>query len=216
MGERHASTMNSNRKILTGWKIVGIITLLLLALFAVIFAVAGTAETGIRMFIRASARTSFLLFSCAFLASALYRLWPGPLTSWLRTNRRYVGVSFAVSHTFHLLGLFALSHWSAQRFITINVPGVMIGGGIAYFFILLMALTSFDRTARWLGARRWRILHLTGAYIIWAIFALDYVPLAIQKPFYIPFALLAVSIPVLRFLAWRQSRRIVQQVASAS
>src|SRR5262249_13290038 len=182
----------------------------------IIFAVAGTAEAGIRMYIRASARTSLLLFSSAFAASALYRLWPGPLTKWLRTNRRYVGVSFAISHTFHLIGLFMLSHWSAQRFITINVPGVMIGGGIAYLFILLMAATSFDRTAHWLGTRRWRILHLTGAYIIWAVFTLAYVPLAIHNPFYIPFALVTLTVPVLRFLAWRQSRRVAQKVPSTA
>jgi len=206
--------MTSDTKLMTGWKIVGVITLFLLAIFVTIFAIAGTAEAGIRMYIRASARTSFVLFSSAFLASALYRLWPGPLTRWLRANRRYIGVSFAISHTFHLLGILALSHWSPHQFVTVNVPPLLIGGGIAYFFILLMVITSFDRTTHWLGTRRWRILHLTGAYVIWLVFTLTYFPKAIKNPFYIPFAVFAVTTPLLRFLAWRQSRRIAQQVSS--
>src|SRR5215216_2736612 len=58
----------------------------------------GTDEAGTRAVVRFTARTSALLFSGAFAASAINRLWPGPPARWLLRNRRYLGLSFAVSH----------------------------------------------------------------------------------------------------------------------
>ena len=95
-----------------------------------------------------------LLFTAAFAASALRRLWPTSFTRWLRRRRRQVGLSFAVSHGTHLLAIVALamrfpeSFWASTSLVTI------VFGGIAYVFILLMAITSNDASVRLLGGRR--------------------------------------------------------------
>ena len=63
---------------MNGWPIVGWATLALAAMVAAILGVVGTGEPGIRMIIRATARTSVVSFSLAFAASALRRRRPSP------------------------------------------------------------------------------------------------------------------------------------------
>jgi hypothetical protein len=178
---------------LVGWAAAGIT-----AMVAALLAAAGTGEPGIRLVIRATARTSVVLFALAFAASSLRRAWPGRVSGWLLANRRYLGVSFAVSHLAHLLAIFALAGWSASGFFSSSPPTVLVFGGIAYLFIAAMTATSFDRTAAWLGPRRWRRLHTVGAYYIWFIFSLNFVPLAFTSPLYWPFALALVGAFLLR------------------
>src|SRR5262245_15492669 len=91
-----------------GWPLVGWSTLLLVFMVALILGIEGAGEDGLRTVIRATARTSVVLFVAAFTASSLRALWPVPVTRWLLTNRRYIGVSFAVSHFLHLLAILAL------------------------------------------------------------------------------------------------------------
>jgi methionine sulfoxide reductase heme-binding subunit len=176
-----------------GWPIVGWATLLLGAMIAAILAVAGTGEDAIRIVIRATARTSVVLFSAAFVASALRRAWPGSASSWLLANRRYLGVSFAVSHAFHLTAILALAGWSVSRMVADAWPTAAILGGIAYLFILAMVATSFDRTAAWLGPRAWSRLHTVSVYWIWTVFFASFAPRAFTSPLYAPFALLLVA-----------------------
>lgn len=174
---------------LRGWPIVGWAAVAIAFMIAATLAVAGTGEDAIRIVIRATARTSVVLFTTAFAASSLRRAWPGPATRWLLANRRYLGVSFAVSHLAHFLAILALAHWSFVRMAADAGPVVGILGGIAYLFIAAMTATSFDRTAAWLGPRRWTKLHTAGAYWIWSIFFVSFAPRALQSALYWPFAL---------------------------
>jgi len=48
----------------------------------------------------------------------------------------------------------------------------LVIGGMGYVFLAAMAATSFDTTAAWLGARRWRTLHSIGVQYLWFVFAL--------------------------------------------
>ena len=154
-----------------GWLVAGV-ALLLLAMTALILGWAGTGEPGLRMLVRATARSSLVLFAAAFTASSLRRLWPTPATGWLLRQRRYLGLSFAVSHTLHALAIAGLGLVLGDAF-QIDRVTVIFGGG-AYAMIALMAATSFDRSAAWLGRRRWRVLHLVGGYWIWIIFVNSY------------------------------------------
>ncbi len=159
----------------------------------------GAAEPGIRVVIRATARTSFALFMLAFAASSLRRAWPTDATAWLIENRRYLGVSFAVSHVVHLLAILALYDWSLRRLAVKTGAAALLLGGLGYVFVLAMAATSFDRTAAWLGPRRWRRLHTAGMYYLWTIFTISYVPRAImESPAYAPLAVVAIAMMVLR------------------
>jgi hypothetical protein len=118
-------------------------------------------------------------------------------------------VSMAVGEP-ALLGTLVCSLALAQptRFREDNDISTLIIGGIAYAFILAMAATSFDRSAAWLGPRRWKILHTVGSYYIWATFAIVLVTIALEVPHYwVGVALLVLAL-LLRLLArWTQRRK---------
>ncbi len=170
----------------------------LVCLHAGILAVLGWNEEGLRTVVRASARASLTLFLLAFSASGLRRVWRASATAWLLRNRRYVGVSFAASHGLHLASLIALGTAFPDRFYRELEPFLLVSGGIGYLFIAVMAATSFDRSAAWLGPRRWKLLHKTGGYTILTIFAVDYLPMAFVGPLHLCFALAIVAVLGLR------------------
>jgi hypothetical protein len=188
---------------LAGWPIVGWSALLVAVLCALAYLAAGGGEFGWRAAIRLSAKTSLALFTAAFVASSVRALWPNELTRWLLANRRYVGVSFAASHAIHLFVILALMRVAPG--FEIQTP-TLIGGGLAYVFLAAMAATSFDRSAAWLGARRWHLLHKTGMYYCWFIFFISYVPrMLAESPLYFPFVAVLLGGIGLRALAARRS-----------
>jgi hypothetical protein len=160
---------------LSGWAIVGWAAAAVLLMEASILAALGTGEDGLRATIRASARTSAILFSAAFAASSLHALWPSPPTAWLLANRRYLGVSFAFSHFTHLAAILTLVDVLPPGASRIS-PLTAIAGGIGYAFVAAMTATSFDATAAWLGPRRWSALHKTGGYFVLVVFLLTFLP----------------------------------------
>jgi sulfoxide reductase heme-binding subunit YedZ len=200
----------------SGWSLVGWCALVLGTFFAAELVVAGTGEAGIRAVVRRSAQTSLVLFCSAFTASSLAQLRPGPITRWMLRNRRYLGVSFAASHTYHLLALVALARVSPAFVESLNAV-TLVGGGMAYVFIAAMVATSFDRSAAWLGPRRWKVLHTVGMYYIWIIFLQSYLPRAVVSPAYIPAAMLLLIALFVRVAARRsrQQRSAVVRPVSA-
>jgi methionine sulfoxide reductase heme-binding subunit len=159
---------------LTGW-FDRRFTPLLLGLVAGLLAVAagllagGDAAERAGLAARWTARAGLPLFLVAFLASTLVRRWPGPATRALLRRRRQWGLGFALSHTIHLVAL--------GINVIVYAPGrtwqSLIGGGLAYALIYLMALTSTDGWQRRLG-RWWGRLHRFGIYYIWFIFTASY------------------------------------------
>ncbi len=187
-----------------GWPIVAVASVALVALQIALFAYGGTEEAGVRLAMRVSAQASFAIFLLAYLARPARELWPAPATRWLARNRRYLGVSFAVAHGLHGLDIALLGLLLGDSFQI--EPVVRYGGGLAYLLLAAMTLTSFDRTARWLGPRRWKALHRTGIHYLWFIFALDWTPLAFQSPGYLPLALASWAALGVRSAAWRARR----------
>jgi methionine sulfoxide reductase heme-binding subunit len=185
---------------MNGWPIVGWATLAVSAIVAAVLAIAGTGAAGLGMAIRATARTSVVFFTLAFAASALRRRWPTPTTAWLLRNRRQLGVSYAASHFIHLLLILTVAGWTVNGFMTVRPMKTIVGGGVAYVFLALMTITSFDTTAAWLGPKRWRQLHVTGAYYNWFIFAQSFFRMAFTSPIYAPFAGLVAGSMLLRWL----------------
>ncbi len=181
---------------------------------AAILALRGTGGAGWRTLTRTTAETSFVLFLSAFTASALARLWPSPPTRWMLRNRRYLGVSFAVSHAIHLVAIVSLAGALGDQFRL--DPVTLIFGGTAYLFIAAMTATSFDRSAAWLGPHAWKRLHRIGAHYVWFIFALQYVGLLTRSFWYAPFIAAVLAAMGLRVAAWLSSRRLVVRSAPAS
>ena len=133
----------------------------------------GFTEESTREAIRWTARISVVLFSLAFAASGLHRQFHNPFTFWLLTNRKYLGISFAIMHLVHLcyLGLLQFNfHPVFEKAKTIS----LIGGGLAYFFIVMMLLTSFKIFSKYLSKRQWKLLHTIGGYWILYIFLRSY------------------------------------------
>ena len=197
---------------LTGWNLTWTIALALGAGSAAIAAKMGFTVEAMQAVIRFTARTSFILFCLAFSAAALYRLWPGAWTRWQRQNRRYLGVSFAVSHLIHALALFAFARLDPVQFHAGNGAGMFVAGGIAYLFILLMAATSFDRSAAWLGPRAWRVLHVAGVHYIALSFLIAFgMRIPAGAAYAIPVAVL-LAIYLIRAASWvRESKRLSRQ-----
>ena len=202
------------RRLANGWQLLAVCAAALtLMCLAILLYLPGMG--GIHAALRATARTSLLFFALAFSASALCRLWPGTWSRWQLRNRRYLGLSFATSHTLHLMliGAFALSDPQELREDVDTLTLVL--GGIAYAFIFAMAATSFDRTAAWIGARRWKILHTVGSYYIWLIFLRVFTMSAGEDPRYWLGVAILGTVMLLKIVArwsrWRWPRKTLQQ-----
>jgi hypothetical protein len=189
----------------SGWAVVGCSTVGVVALVFAALMPYGLNEEGWRAAIRMTARTSLLLFAPAFAASSLLRLWPAPWSRWLVKNRRHVGVSFAVSHTLHLVFILLLANASAE-FVASRTVGATVGGGLAYVLLFAMTATSFDGSAAWIGTRVWKALHKTGMYYIWFLFSLSYFGRAQKDAAFLPPLLLLLAAIGLRLLAVVRAR----------
>jgi methionine sulfoxide reductase heme-binding subunit len=183
-----------------GWSIVGAVAVALILVVTMEAMMAGAPVEGIRGIIRATARSSFALFSLAFTASAACYFWPNAWTRWQLRNRRYLGVSFALSHFVHLLAILALGRIAPEE-LAETTAITWIFGGLAYVFIGLMTATSFDSTARLVSPRAWSLLHTVGSYYIWLIFANSYLARAVAIPAYIPAGAFVILILGLRIAA---------------
>jgi sulfoxide reductase heme-binding subunit YedZ len=200
--------------VLNGWPFVGVAAAAILALVGIAIAITPDPGEAAARAVRVTARTSVALFLAAFTAAALWRLWPNAWTRWQRQNRRYLGVSFAVSHGVHLVAIFWLQHVRPVEFAQSVTVVTWMGGGLAYVFIAAMAATSFDRTTQMIGPRAWKILHTTGSYYIWLIFANSYIGRAVAMPEYIPAAALVLLALAVRIAARVARPRATQPVVA--
>ncbi len=184
---------------ITGWSLVGISTVVIVVILTAIFVTLGWGDEGFAEAIRWTARTSFVLFLTAFSASALRALMPSPKTRWLLVNRRYFGVSFAISHLFHaaaILGRLAVGDGLEDRTLAGAAPG-----GAVYLFILFMLATSFDRSAAWVGPRVWRVMHTLGSYLVFFSFLNAYGLRAIYDPWHLVYVIPLLTVLGLRIRA---------------
>jgi len=193
---------------MNGWRLTGLLSLLLIVMSGGLLALHPDVE-GLRQVIRATARTSLVLFAAAFTASALTELAPGGFTRWQRRNRRYLGVSFASSHFIHLLALLALAQVDAALFWTLTNPTNIALAGTAYVLLAAMTATSFDRTAAWLGPRKWRLLHLVGGWYIWISFAVAVAKRLPQGPVYWAMMALVLAVGILRLIAMARRPKVM-------
>jgi hypothetical protein len=191
-----------SRGTLAGWPLVGWAFIALSAMVLLTLAVWGVTEEGMHAVVRYTARSSLALFGAAFVASSVRALWPTPVTRWLLVNRRYLGVSFAVSHAMHLIGILSLARMSSAFRADVDMVTVVFGG-LGFVVAAALAATSSNRAVAWMGAHRWRVLHKFGVYYLWFIFFVTYLPAAMARPGYIPFVALLIAMLGLRLWAAR-------------
>jgi len=191
---------------MAGGSIVGAAGVVLAVLVVLVLGWNGTGEEGIRAVIRLTARTSIAIFALVYIASSLRVFWRTPTSKWLLANRRYLGLSFAVSHSLHLLFIVFL-YQGSETFRRDLSATTVIFGGLAYVFMAAMAVTSSDRAYDAMGRRAWKALHTAGMHWIWFIFAFSYLPRAAQSPAYIPVAAVLLAVLGVRVAAYRRQRR---------
>lgn len=151
------------------WQIVALIVLAAVSLFAVTFILDGMTEEAVRKCIRSSARFSVASFSLAFGAAALHYFGKNSFTWWVKMNRRYFGITFAVLHIIHLVFLGLLqSHF--HPVFEMAAMRALTAGGVAYGFILVMLFTSFEPFKSWLSLKSWSLLHTIGGWWIWGVY----------------------------------------------
>ncbi len=189
---------------LGGWRLTAVVVGALAAMSVVALATFGVGEESFRFIIRWTGRASTALFALAFGASSAFALWRTGATTWLRRNRRYVGVSFAGSQTIHLVALVGLAI-VAPGFVEGVEASTLVVGGMAFVFTFLLAATSSDAAVRALG-RRWHTLHRVGSWWIFAVFAITVLPVATHGPVRAVLALLLVAAFVGRIAARRRVR----------
>lgn len=184
-----------------GWRLFAVLALTLVALSLWISGMRQFEVDGVRMAIRFTARTSLLFFCLAFGAAALARLWPNAWTRWQRRNRRTLGVTFAASHAIHAVAILCFAVMDPAGYAGATSIASYVFGGIGYAFIIAMAATSFDRTAAAIGARAWRMLHLTGGYYLLLQFMVSFGKRIPDMPLYALFLIPLLAVFALRMIA---------------
>jgi methionine sulfoxide reductase heme-binding subunit len=203
-GERTMSESRQNW--FEGWRLFAVLSLTLLALSIWIAGMRGFEVDGVRMVIRFTARTSLLFFCLAFSAAALARLWPNGWTRWQRRNRRTLGVTFAASHGIHAVAIAAFAVMDPAGYAAATSIASYIFGGIGYAIIIAMTATSFDRTAKALGAKIWRRLHLIGGYYLLFQFTVSFGKRIPDMPLYALFLIPLVVVFALRIISMAAAR----------
>lgn len=187
-----------------GRALIGTVAVLLFSFLVVCFDLWGGYLAMMPHVMKPTAWLAFALFIIAFTASSFQVLYPGAYGRWAMKNRRYLGLSFALVHFVHAgLVLSNLVLTDASR-----TAGELTGGGLAYLFLGLMALTSNNASVRWLGPKRWKWLHKIGSYYIWIIFvgrSLGNLPDGMPSAGFI--AVFGLTALMLRIAAWRKLRK---------
>jgi len=187
----------------------------LVAVGGVCAAIVTTQDPGaeeVRAVIRVTAFTSAMAFLPAFAASALHRLRPSAATRWLVTNRRYLGLSVAASHWWHLVAIITLVRSFPSGGAGIE-PFTKLLGGAGFVFLALMAATSNDASQRALG-RAWGVLHTVGVYVVWLDFIFTYMGTATIAPFHAVMTLVFAAAFAVRMLAWSSRLRDARNTRS--
>jgi len=191
------STHNSS------WNTVYVALGVSIVFFSCVFLLNGYDEASVRINIRWSAKFSLVCFCLAFGASSLSKLLKNNFSNWLVKHRRYLGISFALIHLVHLAFLLLL-HRDFDPLFSIRSTLSLALGGLAYLFLVLMLLTSFEKFATLLSKQNWNRLHTIGGYWILVVFSFSILArVFLGQVDYIPLGILVVSTWLLRFITWR-------------
>ncbi|MCF6273782.1 MAG: ferric reductase-like transmembrane domain-containing protein [Rhodobacteraceae bacterium] len=167
-----------------GWKTRHFIILLLGILLTYGLLESRAQWSGMHRWNRALGDASVLLVAFSMMIGPLSRLWPAAkrLVPWRRELGIYGVIAAFIHATIILVGwmewdLFRLIgmewHPGLQRYVMFQhgLGFANILGLAALIYALVLALTSNDRSQRWLGASVWKHVQ-QGTYIMWWIIVL--------------------------------------------
>jgi DMSO/TMAO reductase YedYZ heme-binding membrane subunit len=199
------------RKLFNGWPFFWFIAALTFASMMSGLALIGvsTPESTVRM-IRLSVQLASPWIFLAFVASPMTQLFPGSLSKWLATNRRYIGLSFAAGFGWQavfIAVLFALHssyyweelHNAVDLFLRI----------VSYILLFALTITSFFPVRRRMRPQHWRCLHLGGIWYFWAAIWVSYAGQAISasaRTIDVMYTVLGLLVLSLRLAAYLTTR----------
>lgn len=191
---------------MSGPRLLGAISIAIAAMCAAIVAAIGPGPEAAHAVVRWTARTSFILFSLAYVARPAAQLWPSSVTKALLARRKWIGLGFAVSHLAHLFGIIAIAWPDPAAFVRSQEPSIAVA--VATFIaVFAMAITSIEAVRRRMSRRAWSGLHKFGIHLAWIPFAFTYMGRAILAPAYIAPFVITVAIAVIRAAAFLRARR---------
>jgi methionine sulfoxide reductase heme-binding subunit len=191
---------------MNGPRLLTLITIAIAAMCAAIVAAMGPGPDAAHAVVRWTARTSFVLFSLAYVARPALELWPSPVTKAIMARRKWIGLGFAASHLMHLLGIVAIAWPDPAAFVRSQDPTILVA--VATFVaVFAMAITSIDAVRRRMSRRAWTGLHKTGIHLAWVPFATTYIFATMVSPGYVVPAVIVIAIAVVRAAAWIRGRR---------
>lgn len=169
----------------------------------------GTGPEGWSAATRWTARWALIPFALVFATPGLLPRAGGWIRPLLR-SRRGLGLAFALAHGVHAGAIIIYFAVSGER----PKPLTLVGGGLAYLFILAMALTSTNAAQRAMGGA-WKHLHRWGLWYVFLIFAQSYAGRLARMGEHAPegafgVAVLALAL-VFRMLPKRQPAYLTEQ-----
>ena len=179
------------------WDVVKYITGITILFYIGLIVYHGWTEAANRAIIQWTARVSFVCFCLAFAANGLHQVGKNSLSFWVLMNRKHLGISFGISHYVHLIAL-VLPQYIFHPVFTKADTSSLMAGGMAYVFLTLMFLTSFERFASYLTKKQWKWLHVIGGAWIWVIFMSSYLKRALTEPVHWGYVLILLLVAGLR------------------
>jgi hypothetical protein len=194
---------------LEGWPLFGLLAALLVTIeLWLVRLIDWSSPDDIRWLMGIHWRLAAPYFLLTFAASPLYRLFPGPTTRWLASNRRYLGLAFAVGASFQLAPIATLALRFPPALAAVHSESSQYGEDLIFLTLTLMTVTSFRFGSRHLSGKAWRRLHASGMYLLAGLYAVSYVYFALHATdlTYVVLALAFVLAWGLRAGAWWRRR----------
>lgn len=189
------------------WQLVKLIVFGALGLFTLFLGLKGISEEGVRLIIQWTAKIDVLCFCIAFGAASFHRTIKNSFSFWVYMNRKYFGISFAILHLIHLITL-AVLQYSFHPVFEKAANSSLVAGGLAYLFVILMLLTSFERYSKMISRRNWDALHTIGGYWILGVFFITYLKRVQNEEYWaLFFLLLIISVLGMRLIAIKRRKK---------
>jgi len=192
-----------------GWPLFGIISsTLVIAELGFWSALNWSSPSDLAGLIGVNWRLAAPCFLLTFIVSPLHKLFPGRTTRWLASNRRYFGLAFAVVALSQLIPITVIAARFPPELADIHAASSQYGEDVIYSTLVLMTLTSFQATNRYIGRVTWRRLHATGMYLLAGLYSVAYIP-TLFYPQYVSgfiFSLTFIFAWTLRIAVWWRRR----------
>lgn len=187
-----------------GWRFSICVTAAILIMAAAYLAQGHLSETSILNAIRATARTSGILFLLAFAAPGVR--WSGA-KRWFQRNAASLLLAFTGSHLVHFILLVTwvvLFPHSLLQELSIPFIAVALGLYTVIFVLARAALRSMNAGVLQLNSRE-----RAGMYLLWAVFTFAFAARALAGPLYPVLAVLGVTALVLRLASRKRGNQIL-------